>query len=162
MIRLEYAVRTINRLNPQLVAEAWDRAVPAMTRAVFDHAAVNLSGAVVMGRSWRLRRSLKQQVRAGAGGLRVGRVWTSSPVGHLLERGVRPHEIIAKSGTVLRFRGRAGWRSASRVRHSGIRPRRFLALAAEQSTAELDAILRREIEAAAARPSRGSPESSHG
>jgi hypothetical protein len=44
-----------------------------------------------------------------------------------IDKGARPHDITAKNGGLLRFRGRGGaWVSKRRIKHPGNRPFQFL------------------------------------
>lgn len=67
-----------------------------------------LAGALFQVRSGKFVKSIKKSVRSSKTAV-LGKVYSSDPVAHLLERGVRPHDIRPKQGTkALAFMGRFG------------------------------------------------------
>lgn len=150
--RLRVSGTTISSLD---VAEAWRRALPAMLRAIRTRAFANLSGRLVGVRKGELRGSLREVIEPRGGGLPAGRVGAEDFKGAIFEGGAAPHEIRASRGRHLRFQIRGRWITPTRVQHPGIRPRRWLATAVDESQPDLDRILRQEFELALERRLRG-------
>lgn len=125
-----------------MIADAWRQAVPKLLRPIWDRARENLSGRLVRVRSGKLRATVVAGI-SGAGSrsrLPVGHVGSNHPIAHILEGGARPHEIRGTHGPLLlRVFGR--WIRKDVIHHPGVRPRRWLATAAEESLGDLDRLL---------------------
>lgn len=133
-------------------AAAVDRAVartlPRIVKVIGVRAYTNLSGRLVGVRRGLLRRGLVARVE-GAGTTAkavVGIQGRRGFVGRLLETGVRPHEIKARE-RLLRFRRAGSFFATASVQHPGVRPRRWLRTALEESSNDIELILRSEISA---------------
>jgi hypothetical protein len=143
-------IKVQGQISPVVIAEGWRAALPKMLRLIRDRAELSL-GSRVRSRRGRLRASLWEHIEQGGKDLPTGRVGASHFTGAILEGGARPHLIEAGSDYRLKFRIGRRWLSPRRVRHPGLRPRRWLATAVEESRAELEQVLGADIAAALGR-----------
>lgn len=83
-------------------------------------------------RSGEFQRSIKKSVRSSKTSV-VGKVFSRSPVAHLLERGVKPHDIRPKNAKALAFLGRF----AEVIHHPGFQGHTIINAAFQDMKAEI-------------------------
>jgi hypothetical protein len=133
-------------LSPEDVDLALSRSLPRIVSVVGARAYTNLSGRLVGVRRGLLRRGLVARIEGfGVNGRAViGIQGRRGFVGRLLESGVKAHVIRARE-RLLRFRSGGGFIAKERVQHPGIRPRRWLRTAADESQHDIETIMRTEL-----------------
>lgn len=162
--RLRVTGTTISGVD---IAEAWRRALPAMLRTIRIRAFSNLSGRLVGVRRGDLRGSLREVIESRGGRLPAGRVGSTDFKGAIFEGGAaahdigpgamdltrgrrgprgRPYRLQRRGGRLLRFQIGGRWITTALVRHPGIRPRRWLATALDESLPDMDRILMLELQ----------------
>lgn len=126
---------------------AFSRILPRIVKVVGVRAYTNLSGRLVRVRTGLLRRSLVARVDGlGAGAKAViGIRGRRGFVARLLETGVQAHPIEPRREFLLRFRSGGGFISKDKVNHPGVRPRRWLRTAADESAHDIETIMRTEL-----------------
>lgn len=112
-VKVDRALLRMGKL-PDSIRASLKAEVDALATEVRDKAKSN-AGTFFQVRTGAYQNSIKKSVRSSKTGV-VGKVFSRNPVAHLLERGVKAHDIRAKNVKALAF---LGGKFAIEVHHPG-------------------------------------------
>lgn len=114
-VKIDRALLRMGKM-PDSIRNALKAEVDALATKVRDKAKAN-AGTFFQVRTGKYLKSIKKSVRSNKTSV-IGKVFSNDPVAHLLEKGVKPHDIRAKNVKALAF---LGGTFAVEVHHPGFR-----------------------------------------
>jgi hypothetical protein len=115
----------MRRTHDRLVAEHTSMVAAAMAKAGEDGVAYAKRFPRFTPRTGNLQRKTEWRTVRTSGG-RILRLQNDAKYAAAIDKGARPHDIVASRKPYLHFLGKRGWVRKKRVKHPGNKPYRFL------------------------------------
>lgn len=142
-VNIDKGVARLNKM-PDAVRAALKAETNTLATELRDKARQN-AGSFFQVRTGKFLKSIKKSVRTSTKSV-IGKVYSKDPVAHLLERGVKPHDIAPKNAKALAFLGRY----AEMIHHPGFRGHTIINAAYQEMKGEINEGLTKAVRAGVA------------